>query len=86
MIQKLYPELFDWLSWRSGSPADLFVRCDEKVLISKKEILKYYAIGYCDGERLECRPKENCKAVMFYKDDITFWFHLTNFEFQEVFL
>ena len=54
-------------------------------IIANKNILKQYAIGYCDGENLGCRPKENEKAIMFLKDDIYFWFHLRNKEFEIIY-
>jgi hypothetical protein len=79
--------LFDWLTWRSGTPLDLGIaRCRYDYIIRKKETIKKYAIGYCNGESSICRPKNNHKAVMFYKDDTHFWFHLTDKEFEEVFI
>ena len=85
MIEKITPELFDWLLWRAGSPSDLGLVCLERYLIEMGYIIRRYAVGYCDGENLICRPKIDCKAVMFFKDDRHFWFHLTNKEFKEIF-
>jgi len=35
---------------------------------------------------LICRPKENTYAVMFLKNNIFSWTHLTTKEFMEIFL
>lgn len=86
MIEKIDSTLFDWISWRSGSPLDFFVPCRESALVEIRPILRRYAIGYCIGENLLCRPKLNHKAVMFFKNDLHFWFHLTNREFERIFL
>jgi hypothetical protein len=79
--------LFDWITWRSGSIHDLGIVACREVLITSphgKEQLRKYAIGFCFGENLPCRPKHEM-AVMFEKNDITFWFHLRLNEFNEVF-
>ena len=48
-------------------------------------LIRKYAIGYCDAKRLFVRPKLDCIAVMFFKDGITFWSHLTKQEFNKIF-
>lgn len=85
MIERMYGTSFDWLTWLNGSPELLNLVCREKSLIKNKNILKKYAIGYCKGEELICRPRKNCYGVMFIKDDIEFWFHLRNKEFNLIF-
>lgn len=86
MIDKLQPELFDWLLWRNGSPSDIFKETNwYKNIADKKATLNSFAVGYCEGEKLQCRPKNNHKAVMFLIEDRLFWFHLTDKEFKEVF-
>lgn len=86
MIDKLQPELFDWLLWRNGSPSDIFKETQwYKNIYEKRDLIIKYAIGYCDGFRLLCRPKLNHKAVMFFIENRLFWFHLTDKEFKEVF-
>jgi hypothetical protein len=50
-----------------------------------REILRRYAVGYCEGERLICRPKNGGVAVLFVKDEREFWFHLRAKEFVAVF-
>lgn len=89
IIPKLDSSLFTWSIWRSGSPIDLGIKsCRYKLLTSKDGIykLRKYAIGYCFGENLICRPKPNTVAVMFNVRDITFWFHLRNNEFNKIFI
>jgi hypothetical protein len=85
-LEKFDSTLFDWLTWRAGHPLDLgIVSCRYAFIIQKQEVIRKYAIGYCNGENLICKPKIEHKAVMFYKDGIHFWFHLTNKEFYEIF-
>lgn len=86
MIPKLNPTQFEWTIWRSGTPLDIFgvpLRTDYLMSIKPKAL--QYAIGYCDAENLVCRPKVDCKAVMFYKDGQLCWFHLFNSEFDAIF-
>ena len=86
-LNYLHPVLFDWSRWRAGSLGDLKIVCRYGYITSKegKKVLRECAVGYCDAERLLCRPKINEKAVMFFKDDYHFWGHLRNKEFSEVF-
>lgn len=84
-MDKLNAEHFTWSRWRAGSPADFAVVCKTEALVSVKNKLKKHAVGYTDGESLRCRPKADHKAVMFWKDGIYFWFHLTNTEFDVIF-
>lgn len=87
MLPKLDSNLFDWLTWISGSPLDLigYCHCRTSDVIKYRLIIKQYAIGYCDAETIPCRPKLNWKSVMFLKDDNYFWFHLSNYEFNCIF-
>jgi len=86
-LQKLDSSLFVWQAWRSGSPNDLNLTCRYNSLTSKRgsAILKEYAIGWCYAENLMCRPKLDNRAVMFFKDNNLFWFHMRNEEFMKVF-
>ena len=86
-LEKKDPQLFNWSSWRNGSPAELFLVASFHILTITygKSVIRKYAIGYCDGETLICRPKTEHKAVMFEKDNEIFWFHLTNREFERIF-
>ena len=87
MIPKIDSSLFTWLEWRAFSIKELGVFCRYADITScrGKAILRKYAIGYCKGENLLCRPKLNHTALMCFKDGEHLWFHLRNNEFQEVF-
>lgn len=86
MIPKLDATQFDWITWRSGDVwNDFHILCKTLHLVANGDILRKYAIGYCYGENLICRPKENHVAIMFYKDGKTFWFHLRANEFEGIF-
>ena len=82
-IIKLNPQHFDWILWRSGSPVDIFgMKLRTETINSEStHLFKKYAVGYCNGENLVCRPKKGYKAVMFLKNDEVFWFHVKNEEF-----
>lgn len=86
-LPKIDSTLFDWQKWSAGSIHDFGIPCRYESLISdeSKRILNEYAVGWCYGENLPCRPKENHIAVMFEKDDNKFWFHVRNNEFIEIF-
>ena len=81
MIQKLSPSAFSWSRWRRFNLFTL--RYD--ILILFKRIIKEYAVGYIDGEKLYCRPKENTYAIMFLKDNEFSWCHFAKREFEEIF-
>ncbi len=78
-------QLFTWSRWRAGTPVDLGLIASESILISNRLILVDHTVGYCNGEGLVCRPKNEHKAVMFFKDGVHFWFHLTNKEFEAIY-
>ena len=86
-LQYLDSSLFCWQTWRSCDFENLGVKCRFKSLTSKRgsDILRKCVIGYCKAEELNCRPKNNCMAVMFLKDNNYFWFHLRNEEFAKIF-
>lgn len=86
MIQKIPPILFDWIIWRNGSPLDVFgLPLRQYTLSDISPLLRKYAIGYCKGESLVCRPKINHMAVMFFINEEYYWFHFTNEEFTFIF-
>ena len=85
-LEYLDPQHFNWSRWRRRSLPDLgILRCRLNILLENKHTLRDHFVGYCQSENLICRPKLNHKAVMFFKDDIHFWFHITNKEFENVF-
>lgn len=85
MLDRMFPDSFDWSTWRNGSLHELGVTYKESEIIKSRDIIKKYAIGYYEGESLVCRPKPNTKAVMFLVDDRLFWTHLSNKEFKIIF-
>lgn len=86
MLARMSGESFDWLKWNAGTMVELLgVNCRYEDIKNKAAVLRRYAIGYCPGESLVCRPKHNCVGVMFLKEDTEFWTHLTAKEFLEVF-
>ena len=54
-------------------------------IVAKKIALRKYAIGYCNGAELPCRPKTDCYGVMFQTDEVHFWTHLLDIEFNRIF-
>jgi hypothetical protein len=52
----------------------------------ESDILQLYATGYCRSEELLFRIKTNEYAIMFEKDNIRFWTHIRNNEFDEIFV
>lgn len=86
MIPKIHPSNFTWLLWRGGTLQDLGVSLNRAVfIIEKRAVLRKYAIGYCTGYSLPCRPKNSSFAVMFQKGNLQFWTHTTVEEFNKVF-
>jgi len=86
MLERMNSSYFDWLTWRNGSPLDMFgIRCSTGELILNTDTLRKYAVGWCPGESLVCRPKLDHVAVVFIKDDVPFWFHLRRDEFDLIF-
>jgi hypothetical protein len=86
-IDEIPSDLFDWSTWRTGSPADLCLQCQETFLTSPhgKSIIRQHAVGWCHGTILPCRPKQDHVGVMFFKNDLHFWFHLSQKEFDLIF-
>jgi len=85
IIEKMDSTHFDWLTWRAGSIKDFNIPSRYNFIIAAKATFREYAVGYCDGESLMCRNKQNHKAVMFFKNGVHFWFHLRNNEFSKIF-
>ena len=54
-------------------------------IVAKRFALRKFAIGYCKGESLLCRPKSDNYGVMFQKGNVCFWTHLTAKEFGCIF-
>jgi hypothetical protein len=68
MLSKINPCNFTWQLWRGGTLYDLGVkRYRKEFIIEKTASLRKYAIRYCKGVSLICRPKRDYYAVMFQK-------------------
>lgn len=85
MLQEMQGISFNWSRWRAGSLLDLGIVIRYKNIIENQSIIKRYAIGWCRGESVLCRSKQDCIAVMFRKDGVVFWNHLLKKEFDEIF-
>jgi hypothetical protein len=82
--------LFDWQRWRIGSPVEMLgIPCRTPALVSNRNLLRTYVVGWCEGSSTLCRPRQGSKAIMFYKNEQHFWFHLCDEEagiiFPEIF-
>ena len=85
-IPRIESSEFDWLTWRTGSPLDVFgLRCRTDDLVAGSAGLLAHAVGYCPAGRIPCRPKPDNTAVMFFKNGRHFWFHLRDREFELIF-
>lgn len=81
MISRLTPAAFSWSRWRRFN---LFT-CRYDIIISFKNVIRKYAVGYIEGEFLQCRPKPGLFAILFLKDGEFSWCHITDKEFKKVF-
>jgi MoaA/NifB/PqqE/SkfB family radical SAM enzyme len=79
--------LFTWERWQAGSIHTFGIECRYNKILepNNADVLRKYAVGWCHGENLGCRPKTNESAVMFEFGGEKFWFHLRNNEFVSVF-
>jgi hypothetical protein len=84
MMEKLESSLFTWQEWRANEFFSCFgvsVRYSWHV----REKVRKAAVGYCKGENLVCRPKENHYAVMLWDGNDHWWTHLSHREFERIF-
>lgn len=85
LIEKLPPFYFTFETWRAGSMTEFGVQHRYYSIIENKNIILKYAIGYCPGEKLWIRPKNDEIAIMFFYNDNHFWCHFRKNEFEEIF-
>jgi len=85
MIPRLHSTSFCWLTWTGASLVNLGIQHNSFDIAMKRQLVRQYATGYEAADDLSCRPKRNCVAVMFLKDDREFWTHLTVSEFLTCF-
>ena len=85
-LPQLDSSLFDFSTWEAGSLTLLGLRTRFEDLFRHRELVQHYAIGWAHGTSLACRPKMDCRGVMFrLSTGEIFWTHLTEFEFVELF-
>ena len=84
MLEKMESSLFDWQTWRAGGLTELVKLCRFDNIIRNREIIKKYAVGWCRGESVPCRAKNEI-AVMYFKEGRHFWSHLRTKEFNIIF-
>lgn len=85
MLERMHGSSFDWLSWSAGCIHDFGIPCRTESILANADILRKYAVGWCPGEQVVCRPKVDEIAVMFVVEDRGFWFHMRKHEFEGVF-
>jgi hypothetical protein len=87
MIPELNSSFFTWELWRAGSLVDLGLVTRYWSICSPEgmQLIRKYAIGYCDGSGTVVRGKPGTIAVMFFKDGEHFWSHFMLREFEVVF-
>ena len=74
---------FTFERWKAGSLTLLGIYTRYNSIVENRHIIRKYAIGYIEAERLWVRHKKDCTAVVFFYDGKHFWTHLTNKEFIE---
>ena len=86
-ITRYNSQSFDWLTWRNGSLKTIFkIHHKYDQIVANREIIRKYAVGYCEAEQVPCRPKIGFIAIMFRTDDNELWWtHLTRKEFMACF-
>jgi len=86
-IERLQRDSFSFSRWRRGIKIwrELGIACKEAEICRNKEVFNKYAVGFLEGEKLYCRPKEGEVAVLFFVDGEYCWTHLRKKEFNYVF-
>lgn len=85
-LPKIDSSLFTWDRWQAGSIHDFGIEHFRYENLSQyKDRLFDGLLGYCFGEELPCRAKENHVALMYEKENgEKFWFHIYNSELYEL--
>ncbi len=84
-IPRLHGTSFDWLTWCGGSLNRLGVQYNSCHIEAMRHEIRKYAVGWCEGDGVLCRPKAGQVAVMFLKDGEFWWTHIRRNEFEIVF-
>ena len=90
-LEELNSECFQWENYEScfGDALDLsyvlFSRIPESKDNELHAALRKYAVGWCDAQRLQFRPRYGYVAIMCEKDGYRFWFHVMQKTFDVLF-
>ena len=85
-LTRMYEDSFSWTRWRRFDLYDrLNIPCRELFIEAKRRRIKQHAVGWIEADKLRCRPKPRCKAVMFLAGGEFSWVHMTDAEFEIVF-
>jgi hypothetical protein len=77
--------MFTQEGWEGSGFLALGLKFEYSSLVAARQLLRQHAVGWCPGEELQFRQKENQVGVACERDADAFWFHLRNNEFYEVF-
>lgn len=82
-MDSLNPQQFTWSRWRRCYPYELFgFRWRKHLIMKNRKMLLECIEGYCKGESLYCRRKENHYAIMFFVNGEYCWCHVRAEEFK----
>ncbi len=81
-LEYLSNEFFTKERWEAGSLSIFGIETRTNSIEKNRNIIKKYAIGYIEGNKLFFRAKDNTFAVMFWFNESYFWTHLTEIEFK----
>lgn len=84
-LKQIDGSAFDYFAYKAGDITDLGITGRLDNFVNNAVIFRKYAVGYCEGVSLACRPRVDCVGVMFEIEDIRFWIHFGKDEFKEVF-
>lgn len=87
VMERFNGQYFNWLSWRSGSILSVFKIPHRYYAISANaDVIRRFAIGWCNAQNMPCMPKNGYIAVMFNTGGLEdWWTHLTIKEFNVCF-
>jgi len=85
-MEHLHEQSFTWQAWSGGNLMDMLnIPNREPFIVDNTDIIQKYAIGWCKGDNIVCRPKTETIAVMFITNNVEWWTHFTIKEFISCF-
>jgi len=89
LVLELKPDNFLFSNWEScywyGIPSLETAFEDNRTNLEKRELFSEGLLGYCLGERLFVRPRDDSVALMYVIGKDEFWFHMDKETFIEIF-